>query len=702
MADRVKFFSLNKQSDWEQGFAANMQLRNDGLSIRETKRYAVYQTILLEDLDGIGMVVDMTAGVDGRLYLLDEGGNLWSFDPNSQHKEALFRSGHQLFSSEAMIAAGSNALYIADWTEEERRVAAVSTANGQLLWSASEWNQTALFPLAITVDKKQCLYAVVPLAIMASPTARTAVPEGGRLAVLKWSAGEVTQVFEHELLSVDTVTPIYKLSWRYYIAAASDGGVSVLDATRGLILRFLADGTLRIMFSVFSARGCAGLTLDSNDHLFVGEGGGGGAAGAEDQYIMQYDGNGEFLRRLLGSCGRADKLIHDVRDRMIVLNRDEGIIRMLELQSRTGLWSESGSPEAVYFSEELDSVQAEMEWHKVWLEADIPEETQIQISFFASDERIGWIHGQLTEYTSFLKSPDLSMTEKLQATESLWSMPIVNAKDALLSHMKGRYLWFKIHMIGTEQGSGSPVIRKLRLYFPKSSLISYLPSLYQENENSFLERFLAIFSTYFDEMEEQIDKISSYFDPDIVSGEYLRWLGSWLAVPKDYAWEERKLRQLIKQAPMLYKQRGTRSGLQQMLQLYTGVEPLIIEFFQIQRFQESGAYSRLFRELYGDNPYTFCVLLPPATIQNSQQRLMIERIIDDQKPAYTEGRFIELQPWMYADMHTYLGINTYLSEPTLLTLDDHSSIPYNTVLIDVDMDKRIDRHTRLGLDSELE
>jgi len=57
---------------------------------------------------------------------------------------------------------------------------------------------------------------------------------------------------------------------------------------------------------------------------------------------------------------------------------------------------------------------------------------------------------------------------------------------------------------------------------------------------------------------------------------------------------------------------------------------------------------------------------------------------------------------MYADMHTYLGVNTYLSEPTLLTLDERSSMPYNTILIDVDMDKRMDQHTRLGLDSELE
>ncbi|MNG09772.1 hypothetical protein D3C84_932070 [compost metagenome] len=139
-----------------------------------------------------------------------------------------------------------------------------------------------------------------------------------------------------------------------------------------------------------------------------------------------------------------------------------------------------------------------------------------------------------------------------------------------------------------------------------------------------------------------------------------------------------------------------------MLQIYTGAEPFILEYFQFKQMQETSELRQLFTQLYGDNPYTFCVLLRPESVRTDEQRLVIEHIIEDQKPAYTEGKLIVLQPWMYADMHTYLGINTYLSEPTLLTLDHRSSMPYNTVLIDVDRDKRMDIHTRLGLDSEIE
>jgi hypothetical protein len=95
-------------------------------------------------------------------------------------------------------------------------------------------------------------------------------------------------------------------------------------------------------------------------------------------------------------------------------------------------------------------------------------------------------------------------------------------------------------------------------------------------------------------------------------------------------------------------------------------------------------------------------MLPPECVRSDKQRMMVENIIEDQQPAYAEGRLVILQPWMHADMHTYIGINTVLSEPTLLTLDRQSSMPHGTVLIDVDRDKRIDIHTRLELDSGLE
>ncbi|MFH5187466.1 phage tail protein [Paenibacillus sp. TAB 01] len=661
MAEPMKFFSFNKPMDWGRSGTANLAIGDSAVSIAGTHRYGVYRTVTLDELEGIGSIADLAVGAGGRLFLMDERANLWVYDPDSRHKEALFREGHRLFTPQAKLAACSDVLFIAD-PAGEWRIAAISASNGQLLWTAQTWNGRELYPLAITADRSQRVYTVVPLDIMVGVNGNPEVPEGGRIAVLEWNAGEVVRVYEQEALVLDQTLPVELMTQRYYAAADPEGGVAVLDAERKLIVSFEADGTVRAMYSVPSSGGSAGLSIDTNHHVFVGE------SGTADRFIMQFDEQGIFRNRVVGLRGRADKMIHDSRNRMAVLNREAGDIRLLELQERTMPWTDSGLLEAFYISSMMDTTESETEWHKVWLDADIPEETQIRISYFASDEASGWVNGQYVDYEDYWRNEDIPIREKLRATEGLWSVPIINPKDALLMHAVGRYLWFKLHLIGSE--TRAPVIRKLRVYFPRTSLISYLPPLYQEGTDSFLNRFLSMFGTFFDEMEESIDRVSAYFDPDTAAGDVLKWLGGWLAVSKEEMWEESKLRLLIKQAPELYKLRGTRLGLTRMLKLYTGVEPFIVEYFQIESMQESSGLWQLFTRLYGDNPYTFCVMLPPETIRTDTDRLMIERIIDDQKPAYTEGRLIELQPWMYADMHTYLGVNTYLSEPTLLTLDE--------------------------------
>lgn len=66
---------------------------------------------------------------------------------------------------------------------------------------------------------------------------------------------------------------------------------------------------------------------------------------------------------------------------------------------------------------------------------------------------------------------------------------------------------------------------------------------------------------------------------------------------------------LMKRAPELYKLRGTRQGLSQMLHIYTGVEPFIVEQHQLKHMQESSELRQMFTRLYGDNPYCFCVMV---------------------------------------------------------------------------------------------
>lgn len=153
---------------------------------------------------------------------------------------------------------------------------------------------------------------------------------------------------------------------------------------------------------------------------------------------------------------------------------------------------------------------------------------------------------------------------------------------------------------------------------------------------------------------------------------------------------------------MIYKLRGTRYALETLVRIYTGEKPIVLEYDQLQpikQHQELGAVAEL---LYDTGRNGFNVLVKHEHADTEPKRATLQNIIDRVKPAFTVGRLIVLQPWVYMDLHSYLGMNTVLSEPTLLRLDGRSSMPHHTITIDIGEDNKIGRHTRLELDSQLE
>src|SRR5690606_7328510 len=108
------------------------------------------------------------------------------------------------------------------------------------------------------------------------------------------------------------------------------------------------------------------------------------------------------------------------------------------------------------------------------------------------------------------------------------------------------------------------------------------------------------------------------------------------------------------------------------------------------------------QRLYAADPHAFNVLVKAEHVDTELKRVTLQHILDQFKPVFSVCKLVILQPWVYMDLHSYLGMNTVLSEPTLLKLDGRSSMPHHTITIDVGQDNRIDKHTRLGLNSRLE
>lgn len=184
---------------------------------------------------------------------------------------------------------------------------------------------------------------------------------------------------------------------------------------------------------------------------------------------------------------------------------------------------------------------------------------------------------------------------------------------------------------------------------PKGRYLKYLPSIYREDE--LMGRFLMLFESFWAPIESQITDIDYYFDPRITPEPILPWLATWADLVLDQRWPEAKQRQLLRSIVSLYRRRGTRRGLEEMLEIYTGVKPFIVEHRASNL--TLGASAHLGPSIAlgkGNVPYTFTVTLklPPVALEEgrdmqpdeaarmeAERQRVIESIIESEKPAHT-------------------------------------------------------------------
>jgi len=110
---------------------------------------------------------------------------------------------------------------------------------------------------------------------------------------------------------------------------------------------------------------------------------------------------------------------------------------------------------------------------------------------------------------------------------------------------------------------------------PVSTYLDFLPVIFQDGD--FLGRFLLIFQSIWEPLEHRQDHLAMYFDPRTSPEPFLHWLADWLGVVVGPVSDEGRLRMLLGEAVELYRWRGTRYGLTRMIEITTGITPLIGE-----------------------------------------------------------------------------------------------------------------------------
>jgi phage tail-like protein len=167
--------------------------------------------------------------------------------------------------------------------------------------------------------------------------------------------------------------------------------------------------------------------------------------------------------------------------------------------------------------------------------------------------------------------------------------------------------------------SGVPLLpvngKYMRLPIPgvpqmQSTWLQYLPAIYAQDE--FLGRYLLIFESLLSPVTWAIDNFDLYLSPEVAPQAWLEWIASWFDLLLLPELPIERQREIIRQAGWLFLRRGTRAGLQRLLELYFGVIPEIIE----------------------NDACRFVVRLPLSQSSVKLGRDVADRLIQSQKPAF--------------------------------------------------------------------
>ena len=334
---------------------------------------------------------------------------------------------------------------------------------------------------------------------------------------------------------------------------------------------------------------------------------------------------------------------------------------------------------SAFISRVYDSKEEQTIWHRMCLERIGDEDVPFRISFYTSDNDFVIDNETAVRVTEVIKRPHMDIEQKKKVFESYLQYEIMNATDLLLHQVSGRYLWF---VLETYSQPGQQVeFANMIIYFPRRTWVSYLPSLYDRSNvgDTFLDRYLALFQSLYDDLGHTIHEIPVLLDPETTDEHALGWLASWLGIRNTNIWTVEQLRYLITHASEMYRRRGTKKGLCDFIELYTGESPFIVEQHTIEKFAGNEPLYMLLRNLYGSDPYTLTILVSASCLPTKKEFSDLQRIIEDVKPAWMSYRLIAMYPYILLDNYSYLGVNSVLGKYLPLGLDGDSILSFATV-----------------------
>ena len=316
----------------------------------------------------------------------------------------------------------------------------------------------------------------------------------------------------------------------------------------------------------------------------------------------------------------------------------------------------------------IDSGEKGFEWSRVSLECMMPEDSVIRVYAYTSDSKLYDNSIDFDEYLARLEE------QRMRTVLSEIFMPVGSGDDFYI-HMQGRYLWLMFEFIASGQ---APKLEVLRVQISGDHMVDYLPEIYRK-DGDFTKRFLSVFDSLYMDMEREIYNLPARLNIDATDGSMLRFLARWACIDPA-GMDDEAIIECIRDAVGDYESMYTVKGVARSVERLCYRQPIIVESADVDPNKPGCVHSELYRKLYGENPYRFFILLDEDVFPS---RAATEKFIKDMReliPAHTEFELVLMQRSVRLDWHTYLGVNSVVSNYSTVVIDENKTINYDSTI----------------------
>lgn len=251
-------------------------------------------------------------------------------------------------------------------------------------------------------------------------------------------------------------------------------------------------------------------------------------------------------------------------------------------------------------------------WGRIFLDACLPPGTQLRLHAIVGDDEL---EAERTPRTPPANQPlaaiaDAASTplplavalpadddpgqavfQRTDGSEQPWLVETqrFDTFEAVAPPLPGRYLWLVITLVGHSRAT--PRLRGVRAECPAHDWLGRLPRLYARHEGArqFLQRLLAPLAGLHDDLAQQSETRSALLAPCGTPASALPWLAGWLGLVLDERWSAAARRSFVREAPWLFRLRGTPWALQRMVEIVTGAPVVVVEQFRLRGLGRVGA-----------------------------------------------------------------------------------------------------------------